>query len=112
MRNGSSSVRSRADCSVVFVGYAAEGTLARSIVDGARRVHLFGEVVPVRARVYTINGFSAHADQQELLAWHKQTGNPDLTILVHGEEKSMRSFAELLTEARIEMPAMGQQIEL
>ena len=60
----------REQSSVIFVGYAAEGTLARRIIDGARAVEIFGEVVTVNARIYTINGFSAHADQSELLAWH------------------------------------------
>ncbi len=64
----------REDSSVVFVGYAAIGTLARTIVDGAKQVNILGENIPVRARVYTINGFSAHADQAGLLAWQKQVG--------------------------------------
>ena len=64
----------REDLSVVFVGYAAVGTLARRIIDGAQQVRIFGEDIPVRARIYTINGFSAHADQAELLAWQKRTG--------------------------------------
>jgi metallo-beta-lactamase family protein len=55
-------------CSVVFVGYAAKGTLARAIIDGASSVRVFGEKIMLRAKVWTINGFSAHADQAELLA--------------------------------------------
>ena len=77
----------RPESSVVFVGYAASGTLARRIIDGAKEANIFGEQVPVRARIYTINGFSAHADHAELLAWHKQTG-AKRTVLVHGEEKA------------------------
>jgi len=53
----------RKDSSIVFVGFAAIGTLARQIIDGAEKVRIFGEEIPVRARLYTINGFSAHADQ-------------------------------------------------
>ena len=83
----------RRDCSVIFVGFAAQGTLARQIIDGARHVTIFGESVPVRAHIYTINGFSAHADQAELLAWRKKA-NPRRTFLVHGEETAMRAFAE------------------
>jgi metallo-beta-lactamase family protein len=60
----------RGDASIVFVGFAARGTPARRIIDGARSIMLFGEEVPVRAQVHTINGFSAHADQGELLRWH------------------------------------------
>src|SRR5512137_2567783 len=53
----------RKHSSIVFVGYAANGTLARQIIDGAPHVHLFGEEIPVQASIHTINGFSAHADQ-------------------------------------------------
>jgi len=98
--------------SIVFVGFAARGTLARRIVDGAERVRIFSEDIPVRASIHTIGGFSAHADQAELLAWHKQTGNPKTTYLVHGEEGSMHSFAEKLKDTRVEMPMLGQEYTL
>ena len=88
----SSTICGAQNSSVIFVGFAAEGTLARQIIDGAKTVHLFGEEIPVRARIHTINGFSAHADQAELLAWHAQTG-AKRTFLVHGEEEAMRQFA-------------------
>jgi metallo-beta-lactamase family protein len=98
--------------SIVFVGYAARGTLARRIVDGAENVDIFGEDYAVRADVYTIGGFSAHAGQQELLAWHRDTGNPDVTFLVHGEKDSMSAFGRLLGEMRVEMPELHQVFEL
>jgi len=94
--------------SIVFVGYAARGTLARRIVDGAGRVRIYGEDIQVRASVHTIGGFSAHADQAELLAWHQQTGNPKTTFLVHGEEDSMHTFAKKLKNTQVEMPALHQ----
>jgi metallo-beta-lactamase family protein len=97
--------------SVVFVGYAASGTLARRIIDGAKEVNIFNEQIPVLAHIYTINGFSAHADQAELLAWQKQTG-AKRTFLVHGEEASMRSFSTHLGNAQIELPAPNQIFEL
>lgn len=103
---------SRSDSSIVFVGYAANGTLARRIIEGATHVHLFGEEIPVKASIHTINGFSAHADQAELLAWHRQTGDPQRTFLVHGEEEAMRTFATLLRNTRIEMPEPHQVFEL
>jgi len=102
----------RPESSVVFVGYAAVGTLARTIIDGAKQVRLFGEQVPVRAGIHTINGFSAHADQAELLAWHQRIGNPQRTFLVHGESESMRQFAARLTHTAIEVPKLHQQFEL
>jgi len=102
----------RAESSVVFVGYAAMGTLARTIIDGANEVRLFGEEIPVRARIHTINGFSAHADQAELLAWHQRTGKPARTFLVHGEPETMRRFARYLSHTQVEMPTLHQAFEL
>ncbi len=102
----------REECSVVFVGYAAMGTLARKIIDGAKEVRIYGDETPVRARIHTINGFSAHADQAELLAWHRRIGSPGRTFLVHGEEETMSRFAKLLKGARVEMPTLNQEFEL
>jgi metallo-beta-lactamase family protein len=101
----------RPESSIVFVGYAASGTLARRIIDGAKEVNIFGEQIPVRARIYTINGFSAHADQVDLLAWQKQT-SAKRTFLVHGEEESMRSFATHLGNTQFDLPEPNQVFEL
>lgn len=101
----------RKDSSIVFVGFAAPGTLARIIVDGAKEVKLFGEHIPVNAQLYTINGFSAHADQAELLAWH-QALKPGKTILVHGEEEAMKGFSQHLKSTEIHMPLKGESINL
>ena len=98
----------RSECSVLFVGYAATGTLARNVIDGAKEVRIYGEKIPVRAKIHTINGFSAHADQAELLAWHGQTGNPELTYLVHGDEQVMRQFAGRLKQTEVVMPEQNQ----
>jgi metallo-beta-lactamase family protein len=75
----------RPDCSVIFVGFAAQGTLARKIVDGAKHVRIYGEDIQVNAEIYTINGFSAHADQRELLYWASRAGKPRKIFLVHGD---------------------------
>ncbi|MEJ2060185.1 MAG: MBL fold metallo-hydrolase [Gammaproteobacteria bacterium] len=101
----------RNDCSVIFVGFAARGTLARRIIDGAKTVRIFGEEIPVRASIHTINGFSAHADQAELLAWHAKTKAPR-TILVHGEEDTMEKFAALLKDTEVLMPDLNDELEL
>ncbi len=98
--------------SIVFVGFAAQGTLARRIIDGAKTVKIFGEEIPVRSSIHTIGGFSAHADQAELLAWHAKTGNPKRTFLVHGEERSMLKFADKLQNTTVEMPLLHQSFEL
>ncbi len=100
------------DCSVIFVGFAAEGTLARIIVDGAKSVKLFGDVIPVRARIHTINGFSAHAGRKDLLDWRRRAGSPATTFLVHGETKAMESFAGALEGQRVELPRMHQSYEI
>lgn len=101
----------REDSSIIFVGYAARGTLARLLIDGAKQVTLFGDNVPVRAKLYTINGFSAHADRDELLAWHRAL-RPRRTVLVHGDEQVMQSFASQLKDTEVHVPAKGDVIPL
>ncbi len=101
----------RTQCSVVFVGFAAIGTLARRIIDGAKQVEVLGEPIPVHAGIHTINGFSAHADQPELVAWQGQTEAP-CTFLTHGEESAMNSLAALLAGPRIEMPRPLQAFDV
>ncbi len=104
----------RKESSVVFVGYASEGTLARRIIDGEKEVRIFGEEVRVAAKVYTIGGFSAHADQQELLDWYRGSGTPAITFLVHGEETGRATLAQALREQgrRVEAPAMHDSYTL
>ncbi|MCA9461372.1 MAG: MBL fold metallo-hydrolase [Nitrospira sp.] len=99
----------RPESSVIFVGYAARGTLARNIIDGAKTIRLYHEEIPVRAKIFTIGGFSAHADQAELLAWHGQIGNPERTFLVHGDKEVMEHFAKKLTGTQVEMPRLHQE---
>ncbi|MBR7747278.1 MBL fold metallo-hydrolase RNA specificity domain-containing protein [Undibacterium baiyunense] len=101
----------RRNASVIFVGFAARGTLARQIIDGAKSVRLFGEEIDVNANVYTINGFSAHADRAELLAWQKKI-TPTHTVLVHGEEDVMQSFASQLKNTEIHIPQKNQRFSL
>jgi metallo-beta-lactamase family protein len=101
----------RRDSSVIFVGFAAPGTPARMLIDGAERIRLFGDDIPVRAHLYTINGFSAHADRSELLGWHRAIA-PERTVLVHGEERAMQSFAGHLTRTRVFLPRQGDSIDL
>jgi metallo-beta-lactamase family protein len=102
----------REESAVVFVGFAARGTLARRIIDGASSVRIFGDDIQIRAQIHTINGFSAHADQAELLAWHESTGKPERTFLVHGDEDVMQNFSQLLHDTQVEMPLPGQSYTL
>ena len=100
----------RADAGIVFVGFAAEGTLARAIINGAGTVRIFGEEIPVKARIYTIGGFSAHAGQAELVAWHRRS-EARRTYLVHGEESAMAALRPLLGGA-VDMPRLGDSFDL
>ena len=87
--------------------YAAVGTLARQIIDGAKTVRIFDEHIPVRARIHTINGFSSHADQAELLEWQRKTA-ARITFLVHGEQDTMLQFAGKLVGRQVETPKLHQ----
>jgi metallo-beta-lactamase family protein len=81
---------------VIFVGFQAEGTLGRYIVDGAKWVRIYREDIRIRAKVYTINGFSAHADQRELIEWmehFKKLGN---ICLIHGEREKQLVFKKMI----------------
>jgi len=100
--------------SVVFVGYAAQGTLARRIVDGAATVRIFSEEIAVRAQVWTINGFSAHADQPALLAWLGDAPRRKV-LLVHGEyERGMQAMGDCLTSRGVncQLPGLHEPIKI
>ncbi len=104
----------RQESSVVFVGFAATGSLARRIIDGQKTVRIFGEEVHVAAHIYTIGGFSAHADQKGLLDWYQSADAPQRTFLIHGEEDTRHTFASLL-EAQghtVELPTLHTQAPL
>lgn len=86
--------------SVVFVGYQAEGTLGRSIVNGDKDVSIFGEKIHINAEIYNLEGFSGHADREGLLEWISSfTKAPKEIFLVHGEEKSKKDFADSIKKA-------------
>ncbi len=85
--------------SVVFVGYQAEGTLGRMLVEGAKEVKLFGETIMVGAEIYNLEGFSGHADQNGLLDWLGGFQvKPKQIFLVHGEEEAKVEFAKKVKE--------------
>jgi len=86
----------REECSIVFVGYQPRGTLGRKIIEGAQTVRIFSEEINVRAKVFTINGFSSHADQSGLLEWLSYTQRPKKVFLIHGEEEKMKVFGEAI----------------
>jgi len=106
----------RRECSVLITGFQAQGTLGRSLVDGAKHVSIFGEEIAVRAQIHTLGGFSAHAGQQALLAWASGFKRaPRQTFVVHGEEATALAFADRLRDERgwsVTVPAPGQIIKL
>jgi len=79
---------------IIFVGYQAENTLGRSILNGAKEINLWGERIKVSAHVHMIDGFSAHADQTSLLNWYGHFENLPPLILIHGELKAMKSLSQ------------------
>jgi metallo-beta-lactamase family protein len=96
---------------VLFVGYQAEGSRGRRILDGEPTVKIFGEEVPVRCRVEVVNGLSAHADQDELLRWAGQLKEkPKMTFIIHGEPASSTALKTRL-EAIGWQPIIPQYLE-
>jgi metallo-beta-lactamase family protein len=89
----------RPGSSLVFVGFQAEGTLGRKIIEGARSIKVFGENILVRTKVFTIGGFSAHADQSDLLEWIKHFRNASMRVyVIHGERIVSELFAGVVQE--------------
>jgi metallo-beta-lactamase family protein len=89
----------REESHIVIIGYQAEGTIGRRIVDGAKTVKLFGEEIVVKAHIHTLGGFSAHADQKGLLGWVSHIRNPQLEVFVnHGEEKVSTELGQRVSE--------------
>jgi metallo-beta-lactamase family protein len=87
----------REGASIVFVGFQAQGTTGRKIVDGAQKVRLFGEDVAVKAKLFTINGFSAHAGQEQLLEWLSHFRSREMQVfLVHGEYPAQQVLADMI----------------
>jgi metallo-beta-lactamase family protein len=109
---------------VVFVGFQAEGSLGRRIVDGAKQVRIMNEPIAVKAQIHTLGGFSAHAGQGELLAWAGPAlagGGGGVTdrprvALNHGEDRPREVLAgklqERFTPRQVHMPTFGTSIEL
>jgi metallo-beta-lactamase family protein len=87
----------RPECTILFVGYQANGTLGRAIVEGAEEVKLFGETIQVRAHIMKLEGMSGHADKNGLISWISAfEEKPKKVFIVHGEDNVATSFAECL----------------
>lgn len=102
------------DTHVFFVGYQAYGTLGRRLVDGAKTVRIAGEEITVKAQFHTLNGFSAHADRDDLLSWAGHFPKKTRFVIVHGEPKSSESLALGLKDLGFatRVPAIGDEIDL
>jgi metallo-beta-lactamase family protein len=105
-----------AHTTVIMIGFQAGGTLGRRLVDGARSVKIFGENIPVHARIATLGGFSAHADRTTLLSWLGGLEKaPRNLYLVHGEADVAGAFAAQIQARfgwRAHIPAHGEAVVL
>jgi len=106
----------RPETSVLIVGYQAEGTLGRKLVDGARTVSIFGERVAVRAGIHKLGGFSAHAGQSDLLKWFNTLApaRPKV-VLTHGEDKAREPLAKIIRNTyglKPFLPQYGDSVEV
>jgi metallo-beta-lactamase family protein len=107
----------RAENTILFVGYQAQNTLGRRNLDGNKRARIFGEEYEVRAHVASIDGYSAHADQAELLDWARGFDRQRLqrVFVIHGEEPAALTFAEKLRQEGLRdvvVPERSQVFEL
>lgn len=106
----------RPESTILFVGYQAQGTLGRQILEGRREVRLHGRSRLVRARIEQIEGFSGHADREMLLCWLRHfTRPPEHLFLTHGEESAALAFAEQIRAElgwKVEVPEYGQTVEI
>lgn len=96
---------------VVFVGYQAEGTLGRALINAEKRVRILGEDIFVRAHIHTLGGFSAHAGQSGLIQWAKAVcGSGTRLFLTHGEDPQRNTLRTAIAGAagvRAELPEWG-----
>lgn len=105
----------RPESNILFVGYQAEGTLGRKLKEGAKVVKIMGEEINVQAQIHSIEGFSAHADQSELLEWIGSYTNRPQVFIVHGETAAQQQFAKLIQEQyqlNTIIPELGDRMTL
>lgn len=106
----------RKECTILFVGYQAVGTLGRTLLEGATSVKLFGELIEVRARIERLDGISGHADKDGLLKWVSSfEPKPEKVYVVHGEDRVCEMFADCLRKELgldAEAPYTGAVYEL
>ena len=105
-----------ASTTVLIVGYQAEGTRGRQLLEGAHEIKLFGKYYPVKAEIEHLESLSAHADQSEMIYWLKGIKNiPEKVFLVHGEPTALDAFRSKITDEfswHVHIPKLFEQIEL
>jgi metallo-beta-lactamase family protein len=101
---------------VLIVGYQAQGSLGRLLVDGAKEVKIFGEKIAVKATIHTLGGFSAHAGQTDLMHWFDVIApSKPRVVLTHGEDDQRAALAQVIQQRdglSAKLPKMGEVIEL
>ena len=107
---------SKSSTHMVFVGYQVEGTLGRKIVDGDKRIKIFGEGLDVNAQIHTLGGFSAHGDQRDLRYWLRSFGHsPKEIFITHGDEETSIGFASNIEQElkiQTQVPKLNEEFEL
>lgn len=105
----------RRETHIIIIGYQAHGTIGRALVDGAEHIRLWGETIKVKAKVHTIGGLSAHADQAGLMHWYGNFRNHPPLVLVHGEPESQQALAAEIQkeyQATVTIADSGMEIDL
>jgi metallo-beta-lactamase family protein len=106
----------RSESHVLIVGYQGHGSLGRRLVDGEKFVGVLGERIAVRAGIHTLNGFSAHAGQSDLLEWFTALApSKPRVILTHGEDAARQAMAQAISQRfglSCEQPGLGEVIEI
>ena len=106
----------RPECTVLFAGYQAVGTLGRQIAEGAPEVRILGRMCPVKANIARIGGFSAHADRDELTDWIRGLPRaPQEVFVVHGEPGAANHFRQHLADAtgwKVTVPSYADTVTL
>ena len=101
---------------ILFVGFQAAGTRGRQLIEGAKYVKMYGQEIPVHAKIERLNGMSAHADANEILRWLRTFPRaPKMTYLVHGELPAQASLQARITKElgwKVEIPTQGQTVQV
>ena len=96
---------------VIFVGFQAEGTLGRRIVDGSEKVYILGGWYDVNLKVYTINRFSSHAGRDDLIEWINKA-DPEILILVHGENDKREKLKSAFPNKTVILPNLYDEFKI